>query len=349
VAQPASDRPGGPPGPAAAYHRLVQRLAELVARLPYPSARLQYVVGLLVVITQTTIGVTGSVVRVTGSGLACSTWPGCHEGTMFPTEHPEYETLNQWIEFGNRLLTVVVTLTALAAVVVAWRIHLAHGRRRVLGLAVAALAGTGFQGVLGGITVLAGLLWWTVALHFLATAVLVWIAVLLLRGFTEGERQPRWLIGSVSRRLLQALTVALTALLVVGTMVTGAGPHGGDPDTPRLDMSIDVLAKVHGGLLVAFLAVLTVLGLSLLRSLAPRPFVVAYALVWVASVAQGFLGSLQYQLGVPEELVSLHVLGAALVVICTARLWCAARDRGPAPQVPDTEPAPPESDQPVAV
>src|SRR5690606_21113163 len=205
-------------GRRTAYRRFVRRLARLIARVPHPSTRTQWVVGLLVIITQSLIGVTGSVVRVTGSGLGCTAWPNCHPGTMFPTDHPEYATLNQWIEFGNRLLTGVVGATALAAVVIAWRLRQVDGRRRPLALALGVL-------------------------HFLVSAVLIWLAVLLFTAFREGEREPRWLIGSVTHRLLQALVVALAAVLVAGTMVTGAGPHGGDPDTPRLALPIEVLAK----------------------------------------------------------------------------------------------------------
>lgn len=314
------------------------QLARLIARLPYPSPRQQWAVGVAVVITQATIGVTGSVVRVTGSGLGCSTWPGCHAGTMFPVAHPEYETLTQWIEFGNRLLTAVVGLAAITAVLTAWRVHQeARGRRRLLTLAIAVLGGTGLQGVLGGITVLAGLLWWTVALHFLVSAGLIWVSVLLARAFREGDAEPQWVISPVTRTLLKVLAGALAAVLVAGTMVTGAGPHGGDPDTPRLSWSIDVLATVHAVLLVAFLVVLALIGVSLLRSSAPRSFTRRYVVLWLAALAQGGLGSLQYQLGVPEGLVSLHVLGAAVVVICAASLWCSARERGPAP-VPTDQP-----------
>jgi cytochrome c oxidase assembly protein subunit 15 len=316
------------------------QLSRLIARIPYPSQRQQVAVGVAAIVTQATIGVTGSVVRVTGSGLGCSTWPGCHAGTMFPQPHPEYAALTQWIEFGNRLLTFLVGLVAVAAVLAAWRVHQeTGGRRRLLTLALMVLGGTGLQGVLGGITVLAGLLWWTVALHFLVSAVLIWVAVLLARAFREGDEPPRLLVSPTTRTLLGLLTGSLATVLVAGTMVTGAGPHGGDPDTPRLAWSIDVLATVHAVLLVVFLVVLALVGVSLLRSPAPKTFTRRYLLLWLVALAQGGLGSLQYQLGVPEGLVSLHVLGAALVVIATAALWISARDRGPSPQPPVTEPA----------
>jgi len=45
-------------------------------------------------------------------------------------------------------------------------------------------------------------------------------------------------------------------------------------------------------------------------------------------LAQGALGAVQYLTGVPEVLVSLHVLGAASVVVAMGALWagCRARD-----------------------
>lgn len=312
----------------------------LIARLPYPSPRQQRATGIAAVVTQAGIGVTGSVVRVTGSGLGCTSWPTCHPGTMFPVDRPEYAGLHQWIEYGNRMLTGVVVLVAGLCLLLALRIRQKHPKRRRLVLLAAAMpAGVVAQAVIGGITVLTGLLWWTVAVHFLVSACLVWLAVLLLHAFGEGDAPPRPLVHSPVRPLLLLLIGSLAALLAAGTLVTAAGPHGGDPDTPRLDLPIDVLATVHAALLVLFLLVLALVGLTLLRTPAPAPFGRRYLLLWLIALAQGGLGSLQYQLGVPEGLVSLHVLGSALVVIATAALWCSSRDRGPAPWPPASEPA----------
>lgn len=306
-------------------------MSSLVARLPYPSQALQRALAIAAIITQGGIGVTGSIVRVTGSGLGCPTWPQCFSGSMFPVDHPEYETLNQWIEFGNRLFTIIVVIVAALCVLAAWRIHIDHpDRRRLVVLAWAMPAGVIAQAVIGGITVLVQLLWWTVAIHFLASAVLVWMAVLLLHAFTEGDEPPRWRVPQTGRALLIALVTAMWAVLVAGTAVTGAGPHGGDPDTPRLDASIETLARVHGALLIVYLVVLALLGVQWYRSGASRRMWHRYAVVWAVALAQGVLGEVQYHLGVPEGLVSLHVLGAALVIGATAALWCSARDRGPA-------------------
>lgn len=313
--------------------------SSLVARFPYPSRNAGRALGIAAVVTQAGIGVTGSVVRVTGSGLGCPTWPQCHQGSMFPVQHPEFAALNQWIEFGNRMLTGIVGLVALACVLAAWRIHLGTpgGRKRPFWLALTVLGGTGLQGVIGGITVRTGLLWWTVAIHFVVSAALVWTAVVLLHSFLEGDQRPRWLIGGGGRSILLILAIVLGALVTAGTVLTGAGPHGGDTDTPRLNAPIELLAQVHGGFLVAFLIMLALLGLRVLRVGAPKRFVRRYVLLWVVALAQGALGSVQYALRVPEELVSLHVLGSALVLIATAALWSSARDRGPLPGGPDDE------------
>lgn len=304
-------------------------LKSLVARLPYPSRTVQRVVAVLAVVTQAGIGVTGSVVRVTGSGLGCPTWPQCVPGSMVPVEHSEYHALNQWIEFSNRMLTGVVIVVAALAVLTAWRVQIEQPhRRRLVALAWTMPGGVVLQAVVGGMTVLAKLEWWTVAIHFLTSTPLIWLAVLLLHAFNEGDQPARPLIPPLARKVLVVLVVAMWAILIAGTTVTGAGPHGGDPDTHRLDAPIETLAQIHGGLLVAYLVVLTVFGLVLLRGNTSRRLWWRYAVVWAVALAQGVLGIVQYALGVPEALVSFHVLGSALVIIATAALWCATRDRG---------------------
>jgi heme a synthase len=311
-------------------------LTSLLARLPYPSRPLQRTIGIAAVVTQAGIAVTGSVVRVTGSGLGCPTWPQCVPGSMVPVDNSRYHLLNQWIEFSNRLFTGVVIVVAVLAMLAAWRIRLDQPhRRRLVALAWTLPGGVVLQAVLGGITVLAKLQWWTVAIHFLATTPLIWLAVLLLHAFGEGDGKTRSLVSPVARKLMVALVVAMWGILIAGTTVTGAGPHSGDIHTQRLNAPIQTLAQVHGGILVAYLLILAMFGLALMRAGAPARLWRRYGIVWAVAVAQGVLGSVQYALGVPDTLVSFHVLGATLVIISTAALWCATRDRGP---VSRTEP-----------
>jgi len=274
------------------------------------------------VVTQAGIAVTGSVVRVTGSGLGCPSWPQCFPGSLVPVRRDDVAWLHQWVEFGNRLFTGVVGLVALACLAMALLAR--PRRRRLVTLAATMPAGVAVQAVVGGVTVMTGLAWWTVSVHFLISMVLVWLAVLLVRATGEGDTPPRPRIPPVASRLLAAAAGLLAALLAAGTFVTAAGPHAGDADAPRLGVAVETLARVHSGVLFAFLVVLTALGLTMPR--APR-----YWTLLAVVLFQGALGFVQYATGVPEVLVSLHVLGAAAVVVAMAALWVSARDRGPAP------------------
>lgn len=301
------------------------------------------------VIAQAGIGVTGSIVRVTGSGLGCPTWPKCFSDSMFPTENPEYATLNQWIEFGNRVFTVLVIVVSVLVMLLAWRVKREHPERtRLVRLAWMMPAGVVAQAMIGGIVVITHLRWWIVGVHFLVTPLLVWLAVMLLHAIREGDAPPAWLVPARLRRLLSLLVAVLGGLLAAGTVVTGAGPHAGAVDVPRLGASIAVLTKIHGGLLVAFLVLLALIGLNIPGGANIRRFKRRYAVLWAAALCQAALGSLQYMLGVPESLVSFHVLGAVLVVAATAALWCGARDRGPCTSLQRAAPAAAEDFSPRA-
>jgi heme a synthase len=291
-------------------------------------------IAIAAVVTQAGIAVTGSVVRVTGSGLGCPTWPECFPGSLVPTSRNDVATLHQWVEFGNRMLISVVGVVALACLVSALLVR--PWRPRLVALAAAMPLGVAVQAVVGGLTVRLGLAWWTVSVHFLLSMVLVWLAVHLVRAVSEGDRAPVPTVTPTATRLLRLAVVLLGALLVAGTFVTAAGPHAGDADTPRLDVAVKTLAQVHSGVLFAFVATLLALGFALRRRATPHGTLRRrhWTLLGVVA-AQGTLGFVQYWTGVPEVLVSLHVLGAASVVIATAALWVSARDRGAL----DTSPA----------
>ena len=148
----------------------------LVDVLPMPSLRAQRLIAAAVVLTQGGIAVTGAIVRVTASGLGCPTWPQCFPGSFTPVPHAEVPGIHQAVEFGNRIITFLVVLTAALAVLAVTR---ARRRREVLVYAWLMPALTVMQAVIGGITALTGLLWWTVAIHLLVSMAMVWLAVLL--------------------------------------------------------------------------------------------------------------------------------------------------------------------------
>jgi len=308
---------------------------------------LQRAIAVALVIAQGGIAVTGSIVRVTGSGLGCPTWPQCVAGSLTPVAHPEVAPLHQWVEFGNRTLTGVVGIFAGLIVVAAWLGR--PRRRRVVTLALVQLGGVALQAVIGGITVLTGLLWWTVSVHFLVSMGLVWLAVLLYRSLDEGDEQATPLLPKALIALQVVQAAVLGFLLLAGTFVTAAGPHAGDSDTPRLALPVDNLAQVHADLLFLFLGMLTALGFAVhgfsQNAVLRRRFWILVAVV----LSQGTLGMVQYWTGVPEVLVSLHVLGAGATVVATAGLWVASRSRGPVPAAltPETHEQLDPADQPV--
>ncbi len=305
---------------------MFQRAVDL---LPLPSLRIQRIIAGAVVLTQAMIAVTGATVRVTASGLGCPTWPQCFPGSFTPVAVSEVPRLHQAVEFGNRMITFVVVLTAVLAVLAVTR---ARRRTEVLVYAWLMPASTVVQAILGGVTVLTGLLWWTVAMHLLASMAMVWLSMLLFVKVGEPDdgvpelRVPRPLRG------LAALSgVALAAVLVTGTLVTGAGPHAGDKSlsrtVPRLEVEITTLVHIHGSLLIGYLSLLVGLGFGLFAAAAPRIVKRRLAVLIALVAAQALVGIVQFYTDVPAALVAIHVAGAAACTAATAALWASMRQR----------------------
>ncbi|WP_197495304.1 COX15/CtaA family protein [Mycobacterium kyorinense] len=297
-----------------------------------PSLGAQRLIAAAVILTQGGIAVTGAIVRVTASGLGCPTWPQCFPGSFTPVAVAEVPRIHQAVEFGNRMVTFAVVIAAALAVLAVTR---ARRRTEVLVYAWLMPASTVLQAVIGGITVLTGLLWWTVAVHLLASMTMVWLAVLLYVKVGEPDE------GVVTRRVvapLRGLTalsaVTLAAVLVTGTLVTAAGPHAGDTSpvrtVPRLKIEVTTLVHMHSSLLVAYLALLVGLGFGLLAVHAPRPVLLRLGVLVVLVCGQGVIGTVQFFTGVPPALVALHVAGAAVCTAATAALWASMRERAQA-------------------
>jgi len=297
----------------------------LLDRLPAVTPPVMRALAIAAVVAQAGIAVTGSVVRVTGSGLGCPTWPECFPGSLVPTPHPEVEPLTQWIEFGNRMLTGVVVLVAGACFLAALATR--PRRARLTRLALVQPLGVVAQAVIGGGVVLLGLVWWSVSVHLLVSMILVWLAMQLVAAASDGAGAPRRLVPGPVRGLAATATAVLAAVLVAGSFVTAAGPHAGDAQTPRLQVSVETVAQVHAELLVGYLGLLVGLGFALRAVAAPARVLRRYAVLVGVVLAQGLLGGIQYALGVPEVLVSLHVLGAALVTVAAAAFWASLTER----------------------
>lgn len=287
---------------------------------------------LAALVTNVLIVFTGGIVRVTGSGLGCSDWPTCDGQNIAPTLGSEGEGWHEFIEFGNRLLTFVV-LAAAVAVFVQVRRTRPHDRTVELMAWVLPL-GVVAQAVLGGITVLSGLSPYTVAAHFLLSMVLISAAVVLHERVRAPE--PAMPPSRGIQHATSALLVVAAVVLVLGTVVTGAGPHGGDVTAPRFDVDIRLMAIAHADAVWALVGLTVALVAVTWRSRPPRLRRAVRALL-VLELLQGALGYTQYALGIPAVLVAGHILGAALLWATATAVWIRARPPVPA----GTDPAPP--------
>jgi cytochrome c oxidase assembly protein subunit 15 len=275
----------------------------LATRALTPVARLLLALQALLVLT-------GGAVRVTGSGLGCPTWPECTSESYFPVEGQAEGAFHAWIEFGNRLLTFALLFAAIAMVAVVLR----AGRRDLRLLALAQIAGIFGQGILGGITVLTKLNPISVASHFILSIILIAAAQSLLTR-TRAMKLP----NPEKSRYLSVHAVLTFLVIVAGTLVTGAGPHAGDSETPRLDIAVELVAGIHG-YLVLLLILFTLIGIYKRFKNFADTTQRLLAIFLAITLAQGVIGYAQYLLGVPEGLVILHLLGSSILWIAAWRV-----------------------------
>ncbi len=246
---------------------------------------------------------TGAAVRLTSSGLGCEDWPQCSADRVVPEWgfHP-------WIEFGNRLISGLVSASVAAAVLLAYR--RAPRRTDLIRWSWGLVAGVLVQIVLGGVTVLVDLHPLFVAVHFLLSALLMAnVLVLAARAkASSAETRPNYRSHQIWHSRLIVLLASL--VLVVGTLVTGSGPHGGDTRADRLDLSLQAIARIHS--LLAWMLVAATVAFALTTK--AQPPATLHRLVALI-VLQGAIGYWQYAAGIPAGLVELHIIGAVAV-------WC---------------------------
>jgi heme a synthase len=269
------------------------------------------------------IVVTGGAVRLTGSGLGCPTWPKCTDDRYVAHAATGWHGA---IEFGNRMLTWVLVVIAIAFVVAAWK----SGNRRLTRLGTWVALGVPAQAVLGGITVLTDLNPWVVSLHFMVSMAMIAICTVALdtlRGPEREDATPR------ARRIAVALFVVMWAVLYLGTIVTGSGPHAGDEDARRNGLSPEAWSRAHAWL-VYVLCIGTVAMIWLARRSGRRVLATAATALLVVELLQGVIGYVQYFNGLPEILVGLHMLGAGLLatMVTWMLLMSRASDGGTHPR-----------------
>jgi len=312
------------PGPRA--RPLTRRAVEAVLD---PSPAAMRTLALAGVICTAGIIATGAAVRLSESGLGCPDWPECTRSSLVAAHSAGDPMFHTWIEFGNRLVTVAITLIAVVVFVAAWRFRPGGRRRRdLVWLAAAQPAGIIAQALLGGIVVLTKLNPAMVSLHFLASIAVLAAAVALYVRCTEGQAPARPLVRTDLRLLAYGVLAAVALMLAAGTVVTGTGPLAGAGAVPRFHLPLAGATQFHAdiGWLLAGLAVPLAVGLWLTH--APAPAVrLGWALLAMIGL-QGAVGYTQYFTGLPAGLVWLHVCGSTLIWILALLLVFALRDRG---------------------
>jgi heme a synthase len=284
------------------------------------------------VVANVAIVITGGAVRLTESGLGCPTWPRCTSQSYVTS--PEMG-IHGAIEFGNRMLTFAVALIAFAGVMAALR-HRPR-RRPVVLLAAGVFLGIPAQAVIGGFTVLTDLNPWVVGLHFLASMAVLAAAYAFWRrvGEPAGPAVPS--VPAALRGLGWLLTVVCAAVLVVGTWVTGSGPHAGDHGAARNGLDPQAISQVHADLVFLLLG-LSVAAWFAFTAAGAAPAARATLVLVAVELGQGVVGFVQYVLGLPALAVALHMLGACLVWLATLSVLWATRTRQPAHLAPDASP-----------
>jgi heme a synthase len=277
-------------------------------RLPRFSPATVRKVALASVICFALLVVSGGAVRLTGSGLGCPDWPSCyhHHLTAAASFHPI-------VEFANRLVSAAVTVFSVVTLAVT---ALRTPPRRDLTLLGAGLVGgIVAQIVLGGLVVLFKLNPYLVAVHFLLTIGILLDAIMLYHLSGNPPTHSEAVVGRDLIRLARLQLRTLTLVTILGTIVTGAGPHAGGLGAKRVPIAFRDIAEAHST------AALFLIGLTLASQFAfqhatpPEVVLKRGRLFLEVMVLQGALGYLQYFLHDAALVVEFHLAGVTTLWI----------------------------------
>jgi heme a synthase len=269
----------------------------------------------------TVIVLTGAAVRLTGSGLGCPDWPKCGGSALPPL------STHALIEFGNRALSGLVGVMTVVAAVLAFTRR--PYRRDLALLALSLPLGVVAQAVLGGFTVREHLAPGFVMAHYgLSMLVLIAAVALAWRSRYEPGERPRT-DDRVSVWSVRALAPLGALTIFVGTAATAAGPHAGGSPGQRIHRlhfkgNGTLTWVIHRHATIAALFGVAVIGVWFLRRRrgASADALEPLTVLGVLLAAQGLVGSVQYELRLPTDIVWVHVMMATLSWL--AVLWSVA-------------------------
>lgn len=280
------------------------------------------------------IVVSGAVVRLTNSGLGCADWPNCSA-----TKLVDVSSHHAAIEQLNRIFSGAIGIPLALALV---GTYLLRPRRPDLIRLAWILFGLFWaEAVLGGISVKVRLAWVSVTGHFLLAIALIGVALLMHHraGTTPGPRRDA--VPRDTMNLARAVYVLTIWVLVAGTLVTAAGPHGGDAQARRLGWPLGDVARIHGISVDVLIVLMLILVVALMRAPAPRRAMNVASVTVVVMAAQDVLGYVQYFNRIPPLLVGFHVFGAVCVFICVQQLLLELRVADEPVAVTEPDPAAP--------
>jgi cytochrome c oxidase assembly protein subunit 15 len=281
------------------------------SRVPRLSPAAYRRITLVVAILLAVIIVTGGAVRLTGSGLGCPDWPNCAPGRLTPRTATDGHAM---VEFVNRMFTGLVSFAVIVCVLGSFlRVP---RRRHLTWLSLGLVLGVFAQAVLGGLTVLFELRPEFVMAHFLLSLLLLTNAIVLHRRAGQPDAtdvRARSLVKDEVRIAARWLVVVAAIVVVLGTVVTATGPHGGDRKAKRFHFDLPEVARLHGSFVIALIVLVLVTSWLLWRTRAPRVMHQGLGVLLALILVQGAIGYIQYFNGIPELLVGFHIAGATAV------------------------------------
>ena len=280
--------------------------------------------------------VTGAGVRLTGSGLGCTDWPTCEQGSLTPVDATDGHAV---VEFVNRTITGLVSVAVILAVLGSFARR--PRRRDLTWWSLGLVAGVVGQIVLGGLTVLFELAPPFVMGHFALSMLLLWNAVVLHHRAAQPDAPTRPVVSPSLLGLSRLLLGSAALVVLTGTVVTAAGPHAGDASARRLDVAVADVARVHGTSVVVLLGLTVASLVAAHRERAPDVVQVALRTLLAVLVAQAAIGYVQYFTGVPAAVVGAHILGAVAVWIAVVRVGLVVRAPVPSASAAPSGAAPP--------
>jgi cytochrome c oxidase assembly protein subunit 15 len=171
------------------------------------------------------------------------------------------------------------------------------------------------QALLGGVTVLTGLNSWVVGAHFLVSGVLISIASVLVWRVYSTKHEP---ISYQAVLMAWPIFIVGWVTVIVGVVVTGAGPHAGDANTPRNGLDLETWQHYHSWPAYLMTGMVLLALVLVWRSVQSRklknPAVKSLGILLIVSILQGLLGIVQANMGVPALLAGVHMLGASLII-----------------------------------